>query len=108
MTREEQIKTEAKKYYSEDIKCYDAFLHGVEFAEKLSTWISVEEDLPYKHKELLYENPEFLHKSTKLVLIRIKEDIYNVAFMYNAGNGWYWDFELDKITHWMPIPGLNE
>lgn len=39
MTREEQIKTEAKKYYSEDIKCYDAFLHGVEFAESLSPCI---------------------------------------------------------------------
>lgn len=35
MTQEEKIKAEAKKYYSEDIKCYDAFLHGVEFAESL-------------------------------------------------------------------------
>lgn len=29
MTREEQIASEAKKYYPNDINCYDAFLHGV-------------------------------------------------------------------------------
>lgn len=33
MTREEQIISEAKKYYSGDIKCYDAFLHGTDFAD---------------------------------------------------------------------------
>ena len=33
MTREEEIISEAKKYYSGDIKCYDAFLHGTEFAD---------------------------------------------------------------------------
>ena len=33
MTREEQIISEAKKYYSDSINCYNAFLHGVEWAE---------------------------------------------------------------------------
>lgn len=34
MTREEQIITEAKKYYSDSINCHNAFLHGVEWADK--------------------------------------------------------------------------
>lgn len=34
MTRDEDAIIEAKKYYRNDIKCYDAFLHGVEWAEE--------------------------------------------------------------------------
>lgn len=34
MTREELIISEAKKHYSGNIQCYDAFLHGAQFAEE--------------------------------------------------------------------------
>ena len=34
MNRYEQITSEAKKHYYDDINCYNAFLHGVEWAEK--------------------------------------------------------------------------
>lgn len=34
MTREEEIINEAKKYYSDNIQCYDAFLHGTKFADE--------------------------------------------------------------------------
>lgn len=34
MNREEQIIGEAKKYYSDSINCYNAFLHGVEWADE--------------------------------------------------------------------------
>lgn len=34
MNREEQITSEAKKHYYDDINCYNAFLHGVGWAEK--------------------------------------------------------------------------
>ena len=34
MKREEQITSEAKKHYYDDINCYNAFLHGVEWSEK--------------------------------------------------------------------------
>ena len=46
MTREEQIISEAKKYYSGDIKCYDAFLHGVEWVEEhqVNVWHDVSEE----------------------------------------------------------------
>lgn len=106
LSKDKLILDTAKKYYSEDINCYDAFLHGIEFAESLSPWISVEDDLPFKHKELLYEDLEFLSQATKLVLIRTKDNFHDVSLMYNDGHGWEWDFELDKITHWMPIPKI--
>lgn len=34
MARDEDAIIEAKKYYRNDIKCYDAFLHGVEWVEE--------------------------------------------------------------------------
>ena len=33
MTKEERIINEAKRYYSGNIKCYDAFLHGAQWAD---------------------------------------------------------------------------
>lgn len=45
MTREEQIIAEAKKYYSGNIQCYDAFLHGTEFADErpINVWHGISE-----------------------------------------------------------------
>ena len=34
MKRDEQIISEAKKYYYDDINCHNAFLHGVEWADE--------------------------------------------------------------------------
>lgn len=97
MTVEDKIISEAKKYYKEDIKCYDAFLHGVEFAEN-NQWISVKDDLPCNHKELLHKN-----NNTKRVLV-IDNGYPNVGEMFKMRNGsWGWLFSR-KITHWMPIP----
>lgn len=101
MTREEKIKAEAKKYYKEDIKCYDAFLHGVEFAEN-NQWISVEDDLPRNHKELIDIND-----TIKFVLV-LDNGLPQVTFMYKINNGkWVWAYSYN-VTHWMPIPKLNE
>lgn len=105
LSKDKLILDTAKKYYSEDIKCLDAFLHGVEFAESLSPWINVEEDLPFNHKELLYDTESSILPSTKFVLIRTEKNAYELAYMYNY-YGWQWDYELDKITHWMPIPEI--
>lgn len=35
MTREEEILSKAKKYYSDSINCHNAFLHGVKYREEL-------------------------------------------------------------------------
>ena len=101
MTREEKIKAEAKKYYKENIKCYDAFLHGVEFAED-NQWISVEDDLPYNHRELIHNN-----YTTKYVLA-LDNGYPNVKYMSKLSDGnWHWLYAAN-VTHWMPIPKLDE
>lgn len=99
MTREEQIKAEAKKYYSDDIIAYDSFLHGIEFAEKLSPWISVEDDLPCNHKELVYSN------YTDKVLVLSRNGYSEVAFMCIIEDVWEWN-TLIMVLYWMPIPKL--
>ena len=54
MTREEEILSEAKKHYSDNIRCYDAFLHGVEFAEEhpKNVWHYASE-MPNNHSYLM-------------------------------------------------------
>lgn len=83
------------------------FAEGVKWADEnpQSPWISVEEDLPFNHKELLYDTESSILPSTKFVLIRTEKNAYELAYMYNY-YGWQWDYELDKVTHWMPIPEL--
>ena len=48
MKREEQIISEAKKHYYDDINCHNAFLHGVEWADEhpdlSSLWHSADEE----------------------------------------------------------------
>lgn len=46
MTREEQKASEAKKYYPDDINCYYAFLHGVEWEVKhpVNVWHNASEE----------------------------------------------------------------
>lgn len=56
MTRDKLIITEAKKYYSENIQCYDAFLHGVQFAEEhpINVWHNSSEE-PQGDSEILFD-----------------------------------------------------
>lgn len=106
MTKDKLIIEEAKKHYSEDIKCYDAFLHGVEFAEKLSPWISVEDDLPCNHEELLHPQDK---RDTLEVFCFFNGAIY-ITDMYKYDGKWHWrEFFSQQLviyspTHWMPIP----
>lgn len=53
MEREEQIISEAKKYYSDSINCHNAFLHGVEWADEhpVDIWHDASEEP--RHNELM-------------------------------------------------------
>lgn len=46
MKREEQIISEAKKHYYDDINCHNAFLHGVEWADEhpVDVWHKASEE----------------------------------------------------------------
>ena len=59
MTREEQILSEAKKYYSDSINCYNAFLHGVEWTDEhpVDVWHDYSEE-PKWNEPMLGEDSE--------------------------------------------------
>ena len=59
MNREEQIISEAKKYYYDDINCHNAFLHGVEWADEhpVDVWHDVSEE-PKWNEPMLGEDSD--------------------------------------------------
>ena len=79
--------------------------NGLEIADEnpKSPWISVDEDLPCNHVELIMDNP--LYKRTKPVVcnkpcgIRVDQMVYAMSL-----NEWYWAGETP--THWFPAPEL--
>lgn len=83
-------------------KLAPVFLEGAEFALN-NQFISVEDDLPCNHKELIIDTP--LYKRTKPVVcnkpcgIRVDQMVYDMSL-----NGWYWTGETP--THWFSAPEL--
>lgn len=64
-----------------------------------SPWISVEEDLPCNHKELIHSN------YTDRVLVLSRNGYSEVAFMCIIEDAWEWN-NLITVSYWMPIPEL--
>ena len=98
MTREEQIISEAKKYYSDSINCHNAFLHGVEWADlhpDLSALWHPASEMPERFKcEILYETGS--------------ENGFEVTYMpeeLNADN-WWNVLKVCGIVRWAYINDL--
>lgn len=93
MTREEEIIREAKKYYSGNIQCYDAFLHGTEFADEhpKNVWHDVSEEP--KEYPIIYQD-EF-------------SDVWIMQFsLKDFVDGWE-DFKgYECVTRWAYISDL--
>ena len=76
--------------------------HGLEIADNnpKSPWISVKDDLPCNHPELV---DGYIY--TNQVLVKIHDGIFITTRMTYRSRRWEW-FCDGKITHWMPIPKL--
>ena len=96
MTVQEKIKEKAKGYGIFG----PMFLEGAEFALN-NQWISVEDDLPCNHKELL--NAEC---QTKEVFILKCGGFADIDYMLKMDGKWIW-FEYKSTEFWMPIPKLS-
>lgn len=86
---------------------------GLETADNSPKWISVEDDLPYKHDEL-YEYPT----QTKYVLVVLEYISHGYTYrkvstrymrlerVYaNGDEDWCWhQVKSYRVTHWMPFP----
>ena len=75
--------------------------YGLDVADSdpKSPWISVEDDLPCNHKELIHSN------YTDRVLVLSRNGYSEVAFMCIIEDAWEWN-TLITVSHWMPIPEL--
>lgn len=114
-----EVLNEASPYNFESAREEQWFKVGLQYglevadADPLLQWISVKDDLPCNHKELLSEIPKMVHSTyvpaTKNVLVVLPYGIVKlVSMVYNEiNNKWEWDsiFEND-IIFWMPIPEL--
>lgn len=65
-----------------------------------SPWISVKDDLPCNHEELL--NPD--DKRNTSYVVAIIHGYIIMSRMYKLNGKWYW--ENDEPTYWFPIPKL--
>ena len=106
MKREEEI-ANASTVYSEyeynQIDFKNGFFTGAKWADEnpKSSWISVKDDLPCNHDELLINNK----KETKTVLVIVNGRII-MGIMYKKRK-WHWFIGTGvEPTHWMPLPEL--
>ena len=112
MTREKEINIAASKYIEDNslggevrISSHkDSFIEGAEWADNnpKNPWISVEDDLPFNHKELLDSSK----RMTFQVFIRYDDDRYGFSCMAKILDEWKWLNSWTKITHWMKVPEM--
>ena len=99
MTLQEKIQKKAEGFG----KLAPVFLEGAKFVLE-NQWISVKDDLPYNHEELLYQK-EIIEGSVTEDVFAINEygEIWDDYMIYENGK-WRWnDFEP---TYWMIAPKL--
>ena len=113
MTREEEIRNAIDTIFpippSEKGRKYEqalmatGFEAGVRWADEhpKSPWISVEDDLPCNHEELLKSPKSY---RTKAVIVRFDNNMHGFLYMTKIHNKWEWYDKIKGITHWMPIP----
>ena len=108
MTRENEISIASCAYGSRGSGI--DFEAGAKWADAnpKSPWISVEDDLPCNHEEMIHVVVENVELRTDRVLAMTDDGIIIIAYMYKFGSWpWHWS-ETEKITHWMPIPKFKE
>ena len=111
MTREEEINIAVSRYIEENSisaisSNKDSFIEGAKWSDEhpKSPWISVEDDLPCNHDELI--NTEY-DKETVYVVVIGKDVIADTDCMEYNGKEWVWQKNsFFEPTHWFPIPKL--
>ena len=110
MILQEKIKQKAEGYGILSL----VFLEAADYALN-NQWISVDEDLPCNHEELMSKYPFGYKKKTVNVLTflpngNVVKD--SMGYREKWWNGRQWDGEkwewesLRRPTHWVPIPKL--
>lgn len=103
MTLQEKIQKKAEGYG----KLAPVFLEGAKFALE-NQWISVDEDLPCNISKIIH-----FGFTNKVLVIDEYKNIFIAYMERNRNNEWIWRCDdnfrvLHTITHWKPIPYLQE
>ena len=110
MTREEQIFEASKTYseYEDNQTIYEnGFINGAEWADSnpISKWISVKEDLPCNHIDLVLKYNDIPFSTKRVLVMTDIHTLFLCEMKKDDGLGWIWNISTkDKITHWFPIP----
>ena len=88
-----------KQWYEVGLK------RGLETADNSPQWISVDDDLPCNHEDMIFKiNP--VEKITDCVLVRFSYGGVSIECMHCIGYKQEWRWLKRHITHWMIIPEL--
>ena len=108
MTREEELQKAAVSFCDKTnpqllVGDY-SFIQGAKWADAnpKSLWISVENDLPCNHPELISHDD----KRDTTYVIALVHGYVILSRMYKIDGKWQW--ANDEPTHWFPIPKLPE
>ena len=102
MTLQEKIQKKAEGYG----ELAPTFLQGAKFALE-NQWISVEDDLPCNHEELIYKNYKCNFIKTLFVIALCDNKHQDFTCMVLVNGEWRW-LGKGSYTHWMSIPELPE
>ena len=86
------------------VKCY------INKNNKYLPFVSVEDDLPCKHEELIYKDEHHVY-ITDVVLVITFENVLSYAFMFldKTNRKWRWACNENNIKQWLIIPeGIEE
>ena len=97
MILQEKIKKEAEGYG----KLATAFIEGAQFALE-NQWISVKDDLPCNHEELIITS-DYYEKETIEVITINEFKMIGLNYMILCDNKWKWKYDIE-FCYWMPIP----
>ena len=106
MTREEEITMTSRRYNSKGSSV--DFEAGARWADEnpKNPWISVDDDLPCNHDDLLESN--YSIQTHKVIVAYNNGKYYGFARMNKIIGIWEWYDRSDDITHWMPIPKMTK
>ena len=117
MTREEEIRNAVDMIIpispSGNGRTYEqalmatGFESGVKWADShpKSPWISVDEDLPCNHSDLVLTYNDIPFSTKRVWVMTDIHTLFLCDMKKDDDRGWIWNyFTKDKITHWMPIP----
>lgn len=117
MTRQEEIRTAVDTIVpilpSNNGRTYEQALiasgveEGIKWADKnpKSPWISVEDDLPCNHSDLVLTYNDIPFSTKRVMVVTDIHTLFLCEMKKDDDRGWIWNYTTkDKITHWFPIP----